>query len=201
MDETPGMREPRAAGRRYVDLPDVETPRFSLDGADMTRYIPDPTPETIKKATEASLKVTTLPHIIHKERVAVIAALKAQGYMRKDIAAVMGMTPRGIDWCLREARKRGILTAGMVEAAREIDEEAIPRAVETSSRRSPGQRRSRHAAGIRPRAAADLHQQQERRPRRRIRPWRSSSISCCRTARRRPESAALQGKILGTGKA
>lgn len=134
MADAKDTAEPRPAGRRYTepdaDGNEIETPRFSLTGEDVPRYIPDPSKESSDKAREASMKITTLPHAIYAERVKIIAVLKAEGYNRDEIAEAMGMKRSGVDWCLREARKRGDLTQGMIEAAREIDEEAIPLAVE-----------------------------------------------------------------------
>lgn len=131
MADTPGPAEPRPAGRRFIlDGQPQETARFSLDGENLERYIPDPPAELADKARAASMKVTELPHVIHKARVTVIAALKAEGYSRDEIAGAMGMTIAGVHWCLRQARKKGILQKGMEEAIREMDEEAVPLAIE-----------------------------------------------------------------------
>jgi hypothetical protein len=212
MAEISGQAEPRAAGRRRMDLegspdapgttPPGDPPRFSLDGEDIVRYIPDPSAETLKKAQEAALEKNTLPHVVLKERVAVIASLKAQGYTRKDIAAVMQMTPRGVDWCVREARKRNILPAGMVEAARELDEEGLPLAVENiidALRRGDVEVAMRLAEGrgLLRSYTNNKNDGPPPAPRR----WRFNSISCCRTARRRRSPRRCRGRSWGLSKA
>lgn len=107
------------------------TPRFALDGD-------EPAPaDTSMAAARAAVADTprepqeiVLPHLIYQARVSVIAALRAEGYNRKEIAAALGMTEQGVGWCLRKARERGLVQKGMIEAIQEMDEEAIPLALE-----------------------------------------------------------------------
>jgi predicted transcriptional regulator len=65
-----------------------------------------------------------------KARVHIIAALKHAGYSRPQIAKALGLSVNAVHYSLRVARQRKLLESGMVEALREIDEEAVPLAVE-----------------------------------------------------------------------
>lgn len=110
----------------------ADTPRFALDGDEPAAYVPsDPAPliAAAKEAKEKPKEIV-LPHLVYQARVAVIAALRAENYSRKEIAAALGMTEQGVGWCLRRARERGLVQKGMIEAIQEMDEEAIPLALE-----------------------------------------------------------------------
>jgi predicted transcriptional regulator len=72
----------------------------------------------------------TLPHEIHQARVSIVAGFVLQGYTRNRIAAALGITRNAVDWCIRTARNRGELAKGILDAAKTIDEEAVPLAVE-----------------------------------------------------------------------
>lgn len=98
----------------------AETPRFSLDGENLPAPIPEP---------PASGR-GELPHELYAARVAVVAALKAEGYSRKQIAKALGMSLSGVDWSVRKARERKLLKDGMTETLARIEDEAVPLAVE-----------------------------------------------------------------------
>lgn len=63
-------------------------------------------------------------------RITIVAALKAQGYSRAQIAKATGLSLSAVAWTLRRARERKLLADGMVEAVQELDQEAVPLAVE-----------------------------------------------------------------------
>lgn len=102
-----------------------ESVRFSRDGEALPPYNPG-NPENQKLAGQAK----QLPHELYAARVAVVAALKTEGYTRKQIAAALGMTLSGVHWCVRKAREQKILQTGMAETLALIEDEALPLAVE-----------------------------------------------------------------------
>lgn len=72
-----------------------------------------------------------LPHVLYEARVAIVAALKTEGYNREEIADALQMTARGVDWCLKKARDQGKIATGLAAAVAELDNEALPLAVES----------------------------------------------------------------------
>lgn len=72
-----------------------------------------------------------LPHVLYEARVAIVAALKQEGYSRNEIADALNMTPAGVDWSMRKARERGLIAKGLAAAVEELDNEALPLAVES----------------------------------------------------------------------
>lgn len=83
-----------------------------------------------EQARRKPLMDDRLPHDLHAARVPIVAALRQHGYSRSRIASNLKMGLHAVDWCIREARRRGELQKGMIEAAIMLEEEAVPRAVE-----------------------------------------------------------------------
>ena len=104
--------------------PKPPTVRFSADGETLPPYVPPP------EVSAAGGKGRELPHEVYAARTTIVAALKREGYSRAKIARALGMSVSGVAWCIRRARETGALRRGLEEALSEIDEEAVPLAVE-----------------------------------------------------------------------
>lgn len=85
--------------------------------------------ECIAHAT--AVQKVQLPHERYAGYVQLVAAMTLHGYRRRTIAAALGVSVAGIEWCQREARRRGELKHGLEHALQQIDEEAVPLAVES----------------------------------------------------------------------
>jgi hypothetical protein len=112
-----------------ADLPDTPlvpgtTLRFSGDGAR------EPAPEDCLAHARA-VQIAKLPHERYGGSVGLVSALHLQGYRIRTIQAALKMSRIGVEWCLREARRRGELTQTLEHALQTIDTEAVPLAVES----------------------------------------------------------------------
>lgn len=105
--------------------PAPETPRFARDGEVLPPYVVN-NPENLAALSASQ----SLPHELYAARVAIVAALKSEGYTRKQIAKSLGMTLSGVHWCVKKARERELLKAGMAETMELLENEALPLAVE-----------------------------------------------------------------------
>ena len=76
-----------------------------------------------------------LPDELYEARVTVIAALREEGYPFKTIARALKMKDAEVIWCARKARERGLLRAGVAEAVKMLDEEAVPLAIDAVMRK------------------------------------------------------------------
>lgn len=102
-----------------------ETARFARDGEALPPFAPGG-----QEMQKAAAEARQLPHELYAARVAIVAALKTEGYTRKQIAKALQMTQAGVHWCIRKARERELLKAGMAETLELLENEALPLAVE-----------------------------------------------------------------------
>lgn len=117
------------------DNPGVYNPDWS--SADPARFQGDP---SLLPPIDPSLEQQTirykgqgrraLPHELYTARVAVVAALAAEGYTRRQIADALQMSISGVDWCKRKARAEGKLVDGAKEMLELVRTEGLPLAVE-----------------------------------------------------------------------
>lgn len=116
-----------AVAPRFIFPEDPEDPPDARgrapDPYQVLADLPSPTPRAPQVAD-------ALPHELYEARVSIVAALRQHGYSRSRIAHALKMGLAGVDWCIRQARVRGELQKGMIEAAITLEEEAVPLAVE-----------------------------------------------------------------------
>ncbi len=126
------QKSARTPAPRFAAPDPTPVESIDVEGRAMVRVSPDgeyapPRPGNPENMVHGR---SPLPHELYEARVSVIAALKAQGYTRRQIGKAMGMTASGVNWCIRKARELGHLKSGLEDALNELDNEAIPLAVE-----------------------------------------------------------------------
>jgi hypothetical protein len=110
------------------NAPPSKAPRFARDGELLDPPVPEVTSATLDAINPD--RTDTLPHELQAAKVPIVAALHLHGYSRTRIARALKCTVASVSWCLRAARDRQLLQGGMIEAVKELDDEAVPLAVE-----------------------------------------------------------------------
>lgn len=79
----------------------------------------------------AKLRLEQLPHERYAGYVPIVGALTVHGYRQRTIAAALKLSVNAVEWCQREARRRGDLKQTLEDALLRIDNEAVPLAIES----------------------------------------------------------------------